>query len=80
MFETFYAVGGQETEATFNKSQSFAADIWLNQMENNMNITKSKVCSLTLGSLFIIHPSFLIFNHNRIGLDCIPPQTLCDWV
>ena len=38
-----------------------------------MDITESDVRSLTLGSLFIIRPSFLIFNHNPIGHDCSPP-------
>lgn len=43
--------------------------------ENNTDITKSDIRGSTLGSLFIIHPPFLIFNRNRIELDYIPSQT-----
>ena len=62
-----------------DKSPSFAADIWLSQMENNMDITESDVRSLTLGSLFIIRPSFLIFNHNPIGHDCPPRRYVTEF-
>ena len=44
MFYSF-TVGGQKTKATLDKSQSFAADISLSQMENNMDITASDVRS-----------------------------------
>lgn len=76
LFFRLFAVGGQKTEATFDKSPKLCC--W-HLIKPNGKQYGHRLWRLQCSSgELVYHPSvsFLIFNHNRIGLDCIPHPTL----